>query len=355
MTTVSFFRLLTISSISITLGLGACKQHTDEDTQVYLSEAERAELLATICLTQDADNGYAISETPEAKAMDRAAGLKNKFWEPGKTLRVRFLNGSTTLQNKVFAYAEQWENFANINLVKVSSGVAEIRVLFSSNGHWSYLGTDNLGIPASERTMNLNFTNNTPESQLRGTTLHEFGHAIGLSHEQQQPLANIPWNIPAVYAFYMGAPNFWDKAKIDQNVLNKTDWLGSQHTEYDTKSIMQYPVSASLTTNGFSIPENTILSAKDKEFVGKMYSTKRIRVRHAVNTSVTITFWLNGIYHTLKPGESLWVSAQTSGNQLFIWECPAGSCGWDGYQPTYGYHYKIVAAGNNGNFTLAYD
>jgi hypothetical protein len=126
-------------------------------------------------------------------------------------------------------------------------------------------------------------------------------------------------------------------------------------TSFDGTSIMEYPVPASLTTNGFSIGTNTQLSATDKDFIGKMYSSQRIRVRHNVSTTSNLTFWLNSIYYTLKPGESLWVSAKTSGNQLYIWECPSGSCSWDGYAPAYGHNYKIVAQGTNGNLTLAYD
>ena len=54
---------------------------------------------------------------------------------------------------------------------------------------------------------------------------------------------------------------------------------------------------------------------------------------------------MNGIYHTVKPGESLLTPAYTAGNQLAIQE----ASGWDSaYQPAYGKNYKIVR-GNSGN------
>lgn len=354
---MKFNRLFPCSAILIVLlalGFAACKKTADEDdTTSFFTSAELDNLRAKTCLTVGADDPYPMSETPEDGAQDRAAGAKNKFWSPGQTLRVRFLNGSTAMQNKVFAYAEQWETYANINFVRVSSGTAEIRVKFGAEGNNSYVGKDNLNIASNLQTMNLNFTSATKEDYLRGTTLHEFGHALGLNHEQQQPLANIPWNTQAVYAFYMSVG--WPKERVDQNILNKATWESSQHTSYDSKSIMQYSVDATLTTNGFSIPDNNQLSATDKDFISKMYSSQRIRVRHAVNTTNAITFWLNGIYHTLKPGESLWVPAKTADNQLSIWECVSGNCAWDSYKPTYGYNCKIVAQGSNGNLGLVYE
>ena len=80
-------------------------------------------------------------------------------------------------------------------------------------------------------------------------------------------------------------------------------------------------ILANLTTNGFSIPMNTQLSATDNSFIGIIYYNQKVKVRHAANTSNPITFWLNGICHTIQPDENIWVPAKTSGNQLSIWEC----------------------------------
>lgn len=324
---------------------------------MYFSDEELAEINQGTCLTIVPDDlATSFDEAPPTEGIEeRATGMKNKFWTPGSTLRVKFLGGSTALQNQVMQYAEQWEQSANINFVKVTSGNSEIRVAFDAVGSFSYVGKDNLNIPANQKTMNLDFNGpGSTEAYIKATSLHEFGHALGLGHEHQNPLSSIPWNAPAVYTFY--AQMGWSQQKVNEQVLNKFQWSQTQHTDYDPQSIMQYPVSASLTTNGYSVPMNTQLSATDKSYIGKIYSNQKIKVRHAANTSYANTFWLNGIYHTLQPGESLWVPAKTSGNQLSIWECPNNNCAWDnGYAPHYGYNYKIVSQGSNGNLTLAYD
>ena len=51
--------------------------------------------------------------------------------------------------------------------------------------------------------------------------LHEFGHAIGLAHEHQNPDKGIKWNEDAVIRDLSGPPNNWDVATIRHNVLNK--------------------------------------------------------------------------------------------------------------------------------------
>src|SRR4029453_13895148 len=65
----------------------------------------------------------------------------------------------------------------------------------------SFVGTDTKGIPANEATMNLGFLDG-------GTAAHEFGHAIGLAHEHQNPAGGIEWNEEVVLRDLSGPPNF---------------------------------------------------------------------------------------------------------------------------------------------------
>ena len=204
------------------------------------------------------------------------AGLKSSFWANGKTITVKFLNGSTFVQNKVKQYARQWETYANVRFSFVSaSQAADIRIGIAfggDEGSWSYIGKEALGISTSEPTMNFGwFNSSTPESDFRGTTIHEFGHAIGLIHEQSSPAANIPWNKPVVYNYYAGPPNYWSKADVDYNVFYKYSASLTQYGQYDPLSIMHYSVPAEFTTNGFSVGYNTQLSTLDKQFIATIY------------------------------------------------------------------------------------
>lgn len=341
-----------VLTLALLLAFSAC-QKEQTDTPAWFSQEELADLAMNTCLTSIPDDlAYPPTDLPADEVGERATGVKGKFWAPGQILRVRFLNGTTTLRNKVMDYAEQWETHANINFVKVTSGNSDIRVSFDADGNWSYIGKDNIGIAQNTKTMNLHLTASSTEEQIRRVTLHEFGHALGLGHEHRSPFATILWNIPAVYAYY--ALQGWSQTKVDQQVLNKYQWGETHHTNYDATSIMHYAVSASLTTNGSSVPWNTQLSATDKSFISKMYSSKRIQIRHTANITGTITFSLNGIYHTIAAGETMQVPAYTTGNQLGIWECPS-SCAWDAYTPVFNQKYKIVSTGTPNNLSLVLD
>ncbi|HAD14040.1 MAG TPA: peptidase M12 [Saprospirales bacterium] len=318
-----------------------------------LSQEEIAEISGQFCSTNHLHdyNDHAILEENGA-AEDRGTGIKGKFWPAGKVLKVRFQNGSATLQTKVLNYAKTWSNHANVTFVKVTSGTSDIRVRFGNLGHNSFVGTDNLLIPQDVQTMNLQFTDNTSESEIRRVSLHEFGHALGLMHEHQNPFAAIPWDKPKVYAYY-AATQGWSQQQVDNNVLNTLGWGPAQHSPFDAQSIMAYSIPASLTTNGFSIPWNTELSAMDKEFIGKAYSSTRIQVRHAANINGNITVYLNGVATTLSKNETLQLPAAASGNVLNIWECP-NSCMWSAFNVSLGFSYRIISSPNNPNdLTLA--
>ena len=82
---------------------------------------------------------------PEQPAKQGAA-QHDRLWHNGTTIKVRFLNGSTTLQNTVKTIAKEWERYANITFQFIESGDAHIRVGFDWNGErfitWSCIGTD---------------------------------------------------------------------------------------------------------------------------------------------------------------------------------------------------------------------
>lgn len=196
----------------------------------------------------------------------RAAFQIAKLWSRGQTLRIRFLNGTASQRDLVRQHAVEWTEYANLRFDFDNTSNAQIRIAFDANdGAWSYIGTDALGIPANQPTMNLGW-------QDQGVILHEFGHMLGMIHEHQTPNGNpIAWNKAAVNAALSGPPNFWDQATIDHNMYARYDVSQINGSQFDPASVMLYSFPPSWTLNGFHTPENTALSDLDKAFAQHVY------------------------------------------------------------------------------------
>lgn len=200
----------------------------------------------------------------------RAISPIGKAWMNGSTLRVRFIGGSTVQRAKAREQAGWWEAVANLKFVFDDAPDAEIRIAFDpDDGAWSYLGTDCRSIPLDEPTMNLGFLDG-------GTAAHEFGHAIGLAHEHQNPAGGIRWNEAVVIREMAKSPNFWNATTTRHNILQRYAADQIHGTEFDPKSIMLYFFPAEWTTNGIGTEANEVLSDLDRAFVAgaKMYPRK---------------------------------------------------------------------------------
>jgi hypothetical protein len=173
-----------------------------------------------------------------------------------------------------------------------------MRISFALRGQaWSAIGNECLSVPIPQPTMNLGWLDDDTDfdaPQYKGTgqvVLHEFGHAMGMIHEHQNPVNNpINWNTQAVYTALGGPPNNWSKEQIDQNMfmkygsatlcptaktaLEKQNYCQGEMTNgstYDSTSIMEYLFPASWTMGGNPIPVNTTYSKLDKEWLIKYY------------------------------------------------------------------------------------
>ncbi|WP_405209019.1 matrixin family metalloprotease [Aquimarina sp. LLG6339-5] len=206
----------------------------------------------------------------------KATSVKDKQWETGQTIRIKFLNGSSFVQSKVRQYAVQWEDYANLKFEWVSSNSsANIKIAFREGqyaneaGSWSYLGTDSNDFAHS---MHFGwFNDSTTDAEFRRTTIHEFGHALGLIHEHQNPVAGINWDKETVYAYYAGPPNNWSRAQVDNNLFRRYEASITNYSTYDPLSIMHYPIPAEHTLDGVGVGSNNQLSATDKAFIGSIY------------------------------------------------------------------------------------
>ena len=102
-----------------------------------------------------------------------------------------------------------------------------------------------------------------------GVVVH---NSLGAIHEHQHPESAIPWNKNAVYAYYGGPPNNWDQATINSNIFGAYSRESTQFSAYDRTSIMHYSLDGRLLTDpSRAVGWNSVLSASDKDYLGKLY------------------------------------------------------------------------------------
>ena len=213
----------------------------------------------------------------------QGAAQSDRLWNNGDTIKVKFLNGSATLHEKVISVAKEWELYANITFNFVNDGDAPVRVGFDWNENryvtWSYIGTDcKLLEDQSEATLSFcildAFIRLNEERFVRGDILRAFGQVLGLELESRN-INFIPAWIPRpnrvqAYWEYEISDVMWEELK--KYVFDPLDADLAICTEsYDELSIMVWPFPKNILVNGGSNGENTELSDTDKEFIARLY------------------------------------------------------------------------------------
>ena len=209
----------------------------------------------------------AVRAGPAAAAQvrgDNPWGMK--LWANGSTLRVRFLNGEADLRRRVLAVAREWTEFANVRFVESDAPDAEVRVAFEGQGGFSVVGTDALQVPADQATVRLGGLAEADEHRFRQSVLHEFGHVLGLIHEDTNPNGNIPWNRATLDTLF-------DPTLVDENLVRHADL--PRYRPFASESVMfllsvdRYP--ATLFTSHFMIVRTDHLSEADIAFIRELY------------------------------------------------------------------------------------
>jgi hypothetical protein len=211
-------------------------------------------------------------------------------WAPGKVIKVAFLDGdsdlhldiATTLQKVthacgvVFDFGETADGDFRKWTESDTQHAADIRVSFDKKGYFSLVGIDSvdtsIGPPTSrvggrpyQASLNLGGFAVQRPATWRGTTLHEFLHALGFHHSHQnmrgpcqvsfrwdddpgyQPtqdnrgafIADSNGRRPGIYTYLAGFPNFWERAKVDHNLKTEED-PGIVVGPFDRASVMLY-------------------------------------------------------------------------------------------------------------------
>lgn len=204
----------------------------------------------------------------------KAALLLSAKWAVGSVITLRFLEGAPELRQRVQAVAEVWTQLANLSFDFRNSGDTDIRIGFAQGrGSWSYIGTMCRQIAEPLPTMNYGWlTPNSTDDEVRRVVLHEFGHALGMIHEHQNPKdGGIQWNRDAVIKDLSGPPNNWNAETIEVNMFKKYEPSELAATGVDAHSIMMYPIPLAWTLDGTSAGLNGEMSATDKAFIALNY------------------------------------------------------------------------------------
>lgn len=224
----------------------------------------------------------AINENPHNRPSStsgrqkRSVGKHTKFWTPGRTLRIAFLNGDQQFKQTVKDAAAAWETHINLTFDFVEGTQGDIRISSNTYSYYaSTIGTDALLIDDhDEPTMHIG-TDYWWDRYIPNI-IHEFGHMLGLEHEHLHPQCNIPWDKPALYQSRgvldesnpVYAPT---KEQVDATFLNLLDLSEVNFSPYDSKSIMHYEIRQQWTIGDFKVDFNYTLSDADKAFVSQVY------------------------------------------------------------------------------------
>ena len=217
-----------------------------------------------------------------AQEREFAINLYHYAWPPGTEITFLLMTpgDATDADRDLVRWAfGRWQS-QNISLTfreVTSADEATLRIAFDYKARLSNsaIGTANRTLPSSMHTMVFGWSlTATPWG--RATALHEIGHAIGLSHEHQHPLAPYIWDEPAVIAAYQAKQN-WSESTIRTNIIDKVpiSAVGGM-TEWDVTSIMHYPFAPGLikTPPNFwndGTPTNLELSDRDIAAVQALY------------------------------------------------------------------------------------
>ncbi|MEZ6023092.1 MAG: M12 family metallopeptidase [Hyphomonadaceae bacterium] len=189
----------------------------------------------------------------------RLVARNRLLWSNHETLRFMFLEtrpswrGSKEDKQAVRNAFRQWKSIGlglEFTEVDTAADRPQIRIGFSHRknaGSWSYVGRDCVDQvrDMAERTMNFGWS--LTDAYGYDTALHEIGHALGFSHEHQNPNAGIVWDEEAVYKYFSDPEgDNWDQQMIIDNVLSKFDRSEIAGTNWDPNSIMHYAFGAGL-------------------------------------------------------------------------------------------------------------
>jgi len=201
-------------------------------------------------------------------AIHRVVGSPGLAWKnQSHVVTVAFNGGSDDLYALIENTAKEWTNLGGQLQFsfKDNSGhyrqwstsdnrqAANLRISFTDgDGFWSLLGVLAKNVAPNEPTMNFEGFPTTLQGYFHGqntsqwlktyehsTILHEFGHALGLSHEHFHPQCQTDLKIKTIIIYLQGPPNNWSEqqARFNMDAAYYFDALGRRAGPLDSHSV----------------------------------------------------------------------------------------------------------------------
>lgn len=220
----------------------------------------------------------------------RAVAETDKLWEPGDTIRIKFQNGTSALQDEVKQYAAEWLTYANLTFMYVAPGEdADVKIGFDTDERWlawSAIGTDCQLIPQDEVSLNFVWLEDEGASGVKAEVLRGFGHVLGLGFEHKNPGSNVQFKSNELVA------EEYNLSEADvQELITLYSTGQTNFTAYDKSSIMTITIPRTLVTKPiYATSRNTELSELDKEFIAGLYPYGEIPIVTMVTGKQTVRF-----------------------------------------------------------------
>ena len=268
-----------------------------------------------------------VRDTPSN--VSSAVFKRTVLWPQNTTLRVKFVDGEpwekAWVEKVVTGNLQPLVNLKFVWDSKDSN--PEISITFRTDEASSYIGTESrseypsmylgwIDPPRNSfswkgKTYTVPSTAQRNAGQYTGSTvLHEFGHALGMLHEHQNPRGEaIQWNNETVWNTFCGPPNNWDWETIQYNVLEPFTKESTNGSAFDPESIMIYSYPAHMTRNKpEGVRANSELSATDKEWLSKTYppSLGGATTKSSVTWGVGVGVGMSALGLLLLVGLLLW-------------------------------------------------
>jgi len=196
----------------------------------------------------------------------KLVGSPGLAWKKQRVITVAFYGGSDDLYRLIDQTANEWTalggqlSFSFKNdagqyrhwTPSDTSPAANIRIAFDNTGYWSLLGVLAKNVDPGDSTMNFGgFPDDLQRyfheqsaaewrtSYAHTTILHEFGHAIGLSHEHFNQQCQKDLKMDTIIAYLMGPPNNWsqEQARFNMDAQYYAKILAQQAGPLESKLI----------------------------------------------------------------------------------------------------------------------